>query len=247
MRFRCTPLVLSALLALGLGFAQGERVEISSGEQAFPAYLAVPEGDGENPAIVLLHSIMGRQPGYETVSDDLAEEGFVVLALEWQTFEDEPPLETLDALLRDSLEFLRARKDVLPDAIGLTGFCIGGYHTMYFLPTIPDFAAGVAWYGFPNRGEEGNRPTDPEIVEQLDAPMLIIHGTADEPSPIGDIYDYATVLDENEKYFELAVYQGEPHSFLVSGERLETPAADAAYEQMVAFFSRTLTGDATTP
>lgn len=231
------------VLSLGAAFAQGERVEVTSGDQVYPAYLALPEEGGPHPAVVLLHSIRGLQPGYETVSDDLAEDGFVVLALAWQTYAEEPPLETLDALLRDSLAFLRTRDDVLPDAIGLTGFCIGGYHTMYFLPTVQDFAAGVAWYGFPNRGEGEERPSDPAILGQLDAPLLIIHGTADEPSPIADIYTYATALDDADKYFELSVYQGEPHSFLVSGERLDTPAADAAYEQMVAFFSRTLAGE----
>lgn len=98
----------------------------------------------------------------------------------------------------------------------------------------------MAWYGFPYRGDEGNRPINEAIVLQLDAPLLIFHGTADEASPVADIYAYATVLDEADKFFELSVYQGEPHSFLVDGELQETFAANDAYDQMVAFFSRTL-------
>lgn len=232
---------LLVVLLSGLGAAQSaERVEVTSQDQNYPAYLTVPEGAGQKPAVVLLHSIRGQQPGYEEVADKLAADGFVVLALEWQTYEEEPPVEVMDALLRDSLAFLGERSDVDPERIGLTGFCIGGYFTMYYLPTISEFAAGVAWYGFPNRGDEGERPIDAAVVSQLEAPLLIFHGTADEASPVADIYEYATVLDEADKFFELSVYQGEPHSFLVDGEFQETFAANDAYDQMVAFFSRTL-------
>lgn len=232
---------LLVVLLSGLGAAQSaERVEVTSQDQNYPAYLTVPEGAGQKPAVVLLHSIRGQQPGYEEVADKLAADGFVVLALEWQTYEEEPPVDVMDTLLRDSLAFLGERDDVDPERIGLTGFCIGGYYTMYYLPTISEFAAGVAWYGFPKRGDEGNQPINEAIVSQLDAPMLIFHGTADEASPIADIYEYATVLDEAGKFFELSVYQGEPHSFLVDGELQETFAANDAYDQMVAFFSRTL-------
>lgn len=134
---------LLVVLLSGLGLAQSaERVEVTSQEQSYPAYLTVPAGDGQKPAIVLLHSIRGQQPGYETVADELAADGFVVLALEWQTYEEEPPLDVLDTLLRDSLAFLGERGDVDPERIGLTGFCIGGYYTMYYLPTISEFAAG---------------------------------------------------------------------------------------------------------
>ena len=171
---------LVALLLSGFGVAQSaERVEVMSQDQTYPAYLTVPEGDGQKPAVVLLHSIRGQQPGYETVANQLAADGFVVLALEWQTYETEPPLDVMDALLRDSLAYLGGRGDVDPERVGLTGFCIGGYYTMYYLPTISEFAAGVAWYGFPKRGEEGRRPIDEAIVSQLEAPLLIFHGTAD--------------------------------------------------------------------
>ncbi len=234
-------LYLLFVLLTGAVFAQSaERVEVVSQDQRYPAYLTVPAGEGQKPAVVLLHSIRGQQPGYETVADQLAADGFVVLALEWQTYETEPPLDVMDALLRDSLAYLGGRGDVDPGRVGLTGFCIGGYYTMYYLPTIQEFAAGVAWYGFPNRGEPGQRPSDEAIVSQLEAPLLIVHGTADEPSPVADIYEYATVLDAAGKFFELSVYQGEPHSFLVDGELQDTFAADDAYEQMVAFFRRTL-------
>jgi carboxymethylenebutenolidase len=71
--------------------------------------------------------------------------------------------------------------------------------------------------------------------------MLIIHGTADRASPIADIYRYATELDGAGKYFELKVYQGEPHGFMIqNGTLSQSFVAKDAYTEMVRFFDRTL-------
>jgi carboxymethylenebutenolidase len=216
------------------------EVEIISSGQAYRSYLAVPEGNGPFPAIVLLHSFRGFEEGYQTMSDQLATEGFVVLAPGWQTFGQEVDDATVQQLLVDSVAFLQERGNVDMARIGLTGFCAGGRYTMLFLPQIKEFTVGVAWYGFPARGE----PSPVDVIGELDAPMLIIHGTEDEPSPIADIYAYATDLQAADKYFELKVYAGEPHGFMLENSQLRTDdvAADA-YNEMVDFFTRKLTVD----
>jgi carboxymethylenebutenolidase len=71
--------------------------------------------------------------------------------------------------------------------------------------------------------------------------MLIIHGTRDQPSNISDIYRYATELDKADKYFEMKVYQGEPHGFMIrDGQLSQNFSAKDAYWQMASFFNRTL-------
>ena len=160
-----------------------------------------------------------------------------MLAVGWQTFEQSPPDATVQQLLLDSVAFLSARDDVDPERLGLTGFCAGGRYTMLFLPQIDAFGAGVAWYGFPFQGE-----TQPAgVIDQLDAPMLMIHGTADSPSPIAEIYDYATSLTDAGKYFELKVYFGEPHGFMLADSQLrQDEVAQDAFNEMVSFFQRKL-------
>jgi len=92
----------------------------------------------------------------------------------------------------------------------------------------------------------GGTETQPGIpanmTDQLDAPMLIIHGTRDQYSNITDIYRYASELDAADKYFELKVYQGELHGFMLTedGELSESFVAQDAYEEMITFFDRTL-------
>ncbi len=112
---------------------------------------------------------------------------------------------------------------------------------MLFLPQIADFRSGVAWYGFPYSGGNANQSKPADMIGQLNAPMLIIHGTFDRGSPIADIYRYATELNASGKYFELKVYYGQPHGFMIeNGELSRSLVAQDAYREMVAFFDRTL-------
>ncbi|MCC6614773.1 MAG: dienelactone hydrolase family protein [Anaerolineae bacterium] len=212
-------------------------VDIMSGGQAYTSYLAAPTEGGPHPAIILIHSFNGLEEGYRAMTDRLAAEGFVTLSLGWQTFERSPSDDTVSQLIQDGIAFLSARDDVDPSRLGLTGFCAGGRYTMLFLPQIQAFSAGVAWYGFPYRGD--TLPAD--LIGELTAPMLIIHGTADQPSPIADIYRYTTALADANASFELKVYQGEPHGFMLQDGQLRTDeVAEDAFDQMVSYFRRKL-------
>ncbi len=229
--------VLSLVLLLTMSFAQNvENIMVESGGQSYPAYLASPEAEGSYPGIVLLHSFRGLQDGYKTFTQEFAAQGYVVLSVEWQTFEQQPADDVVEQLSRDSISVLEARADV-NDKLGLTGFCAGGRHTMLFLPQIKEFDAGFAWYGFPKNGE----PAAIDLVADLDSPLYIVHGSADRPSPIADIYEYAQALDAANKYYELKVYQGEPHGFMVNGAEVNrNDAATDAFGEMISFFDRSL-------
>jgi carboxymethylenebutenolidase len=217
--------------------AEGEDVEIVSDGQAYESFLAAPTEEGSYPAVVLIHSFNGLEEGYRDMTVQFAQHGFVVLAVGWQTFERSPSDAVVEQLLRDSIDYLSARDDVDAERIGLTGFCAGGRYTMRFLPIFEEFGAGVAWYGFPYSGDTA--PAD--LIDDLSAPMLVIHGTDDQASPIADIFRYATELADADKSFELKVYEGEPHGFMISGGELRTDevAADA-FNEMIRYFERKL-------
>ena len=223
------------------GAVVSSNVDIQSGNRTYPAYLAVPEGEGPWPGVVLLHSFGGLHAGYRNLTDKLASEGYVVITPEWLIFE-RPSDAVMETIVRDSVRFLEDRDDVNEDLLGLTGFCAGGRYTMLFLPQIEEFDSGVAWYGFPYRESTANETAPAGYIDELDDPMLIIHGTADQSSNVTDIYRYATDLDRAGKYFEMKIYQGEPHEFLMTEEDeiSESFPAQDAYWQMVTFFNRTL-------
>jgi carboxymethylenebutenolidase len=67
--------------------------------------------------------------------------------------------------------------------------------------------------------------------------MLMIHGSRDQASPIGTIYNYSTQLDAAGKYFELKEYQGKPHGFMVvNGSLVRDDVTESAYNEMIRFF-----------
>jgi len=215
-------------------------IEIHSGNKTYPAYLSSPSTEGKWPAVIMIHSFNGLEPGYKSLADKFASEGFVVIAPEWQTYNKSPRDEIVGQLIKDADSYLKTRNDVDPNLMGLTGFCAGGRYTMLFLPRM-NFKSGVAFYGFPYSEGFNNQSKPIDFINQLKVPMLMIHGTNDQASHISDIYRYATDLNASDKYFELKVYQGEPHGFMIENGQLSQsfPAKDA-YWQMVTFFNRTL-------
>jgi carboxymethylenebutenolidase len=243
---RKTRVLLAAFLAaLAVSaFAEntGQSVTLSSGGKAYASYLSAPAGPGRKPGIVLIHSFNGLEQGYKDLVDKFSADGFVVFAVGWQTFEKAPSDAVVEQIVRDAVGVLKARSDVDGAKLGLTGFCAGGRYTMLLLPTVSDFAAGVAWYGFPNAGGSPAQPVKPiDEIAQLRHPLLMIHGSADQASPIAGIFQYASALQGAGKYFELKVYQGLPHGFMVqNGQLWKTDKADDAYQQMVSFFKRML-------
>jgi carboxymethylenebutenolidase len=219
------------------------KINISSENRTYPAYIAAPAAEGNYPAVVLIHSFKGFESGYAKMVDRMAADGYVVIAPFWQTYSNSPADAEVEALVRKSVAYLDKREDVDSRRLGLTGFCAGGRYTMLFLPQVKEFKTGVAWYGFPYTGGSEIQPVKPaSLINQLDVPMLMIHGSRDQASNISNIYRYAGELDAANKYFELKVYQGEPHGFMIteSGELSESFVAKNAYKEMIGFFDRTL-------
>jgi carboxymethylenebutenolidase len=225
--------------------SEGQDLEIQSGGKAYKSYLAAPAATTpatRRPAVILLHSFRGLEPGYRELVDEMAAAGYVTLALGWQTFEPEPTDATVKTLVEDGLKALALRPDVNANAVGLTGFCAGGRYTMLLLPQIKAFKSGVAWYGFPDQGGTALKPQTPSaLIGDLTTPMLIIHGTKDQASPVATIYSYAQKLDTANKSFKLSVYQGEPHGFLLAeGNIANTQASRDARRDMLNYFGETL-------
>lgn len=222
---------------------KSESVKILSSENDYPAYVAAPKTAVPLPAIVLIHSFKGLESGYKAMINKLAAEGFVIVAPEWQTFNQKPADNIIKQLVSDSIAYLRTRRDVNFEKLGLTGFCAGGRFTMLLTPQMNELKSAVAFYGFPYGKGFSNQFAPAEFMRLLKVPMLIIHGTRDQASNIQDIYKYAMELDKQGKYFEMKIYQGQPHGFMIdnSGKLSQNFPAQDAYWQMVTFFKRTLT------
>jgi dienelactone hydrolase len=122
----------------------------------------------------------------------------------------------------------------------LSGYCKGGTYTFLGLPRA-DYAAGIIWHGSVRYSEPDEaHPEHPgDAALRASVPMLIVHGAADEPSPIPMVYDLVQKLEYLGKTVELKVYSGTNHGFtLASNARYHPEHADDAFREGVLFIRR---------
>jgi dipeptidyl aminopeptidase/acylaminoacyl peptidase len=152
--------------------------------------------------------------------------------------------------------YLRSRKDVDPDRIGLWGGSYGGYLTALGLARASSlFRAGVDIHGVhdwngvirnfvpgydPARNAERARlafeSSPMAFVEQWRSPVLLIHGDDDRNVPFSETVDLVAALRRQGVPFQTLVFPDEIHDLLVHADWRRAYAAAAA------FFDRHLKG-----
>jgi carboxymethylenebutenolidase len=202
----------------------GKTVKIRSSDGGeFDCYVAVPNGEGPVPAIVLASAIHGVDADIRTIADEFAANGYVAAApdLFWRSIpgplprEDEraakrsqPRLERIktgERDLADTLAFLRT----LPQFNGkaaVMGFCYGGPYSIIG-PKRLGFAAGISCHGTQLQ----------DFIQELDSvrePVCIIWGDRDHvaPAPVLDAY---RAVPPRMKNVELHIFPGIQHGFMM--------------------------------
>ena len=141
----------------------GTMVEFSANGTMAGGYLAIPDG-GHGPGVVVLQEWWGLVPQIKGVCDRLASEGFVALAPDLyhgemaehtemdragELMTSLPP----DRAARDmsaAVDYLLSLDTTTGDAVGVTGFCMGGMLTLLIAAQEGDrVAAAAPFYGAP--------------------------------------------------------------------------------------------------
>ncbi len=160
----------------------------------------------------------------------------------------------LEAILA-GVEYLKTLGYVDTDHIGLWGWSGGGFHTLHALLHRPGiWAAGVAgapvtdWYLYdsiwteryldhPESNKEGYRLSSPlTFARQLEDPLLLVHGTADDNVHPQNSIAFSHPLVEAGIPFEQAFYPRQKHGF-------QAPAFKHFLERIAEFFDRHLMAD----
>jgi carboxymethylenebutenolidase len=233
--------------------ARSERIEIRTHDGTMPAFLALPDGAGPHPAVVVLMEAFGLVPHIEDVSLRLAGEGYVAVAPDVYYrelpdnkvgYDELPKAIGLMQKVNDAkfvadmgavLDALHGRRDVDSKRIGVTGFCMGGRLSFLLAREIPGAVKAVApFYG-------GGIAGLLDRADRIQAPLYLFFGENDAFIPIDQVRQIERALTGVKKDFKVKVYPGAVHGFFCEKrDSYHKKSADDAWAELKAFFEKYL-------
>jgi carboxymethylenebutenolidase len=200
------------------------------------AYLARPALPGRFPALVQVHENLGVTPHRQDVAGRLAKQGYVSLTPNlFSRVGGRPPQDYADAedrrrkaflaapdeqAVRDILatqHYLASRPDVLPDRIGIIGFCLGGSLALIAASESACFKAFVDFYGALTKPaaytEDWTAVSYLPLVPGLSCPIQVHVGTEDEVISESEVAAFEELLERHGRQYELYRYQSAKHAF----------------------------------
>jgi carboxymethylenebutenolidase len=216
-----------------------EYINLQHGGRTVQAFVVYPEVKTKAPVIVLIHEIFGLSDWAKEMADELAAQGFIVVAPDLLTgfgpnngaSDSFPSMDAttkavsgLDpAVVTADLDAAADYAKKIPAAngkIAVAGFCWGGSKSFLFATHRKDLSAAFVFYG-----------TGPSDVTTITAPVYgfyagndarvdaTVPATTDAMKAAGRKYDPVT-------------YDGAGHGFMRAGEAPDaSPANKAAREQ----------------
>ena len=210
-------------------------------------YLALPDGPGPHPAVLLIHEWWGLNEGMIPLADALAEKGYVVLAADayrgktttqvptalWWTLTKSD--EEISSDVEGALEFLLAHDAVDPDRIASMGFCFGGGQSLQLgMRRSQSVALTLIYYG--------SLVTEPALLTPLQEGrgVLGVFGEDDRSIPVDGVLEFESALNSLGVPNEVTVYPGVGHAFLNESNFEQPGTAGDAWQQALAFLEANL-------
>lgn len=195
--------------------------------RSYTATLYAPVKAPSAPAVLVLHTfygfVFGRAETFDhAYAQALAREGFVALVPDYAhaALKERPNQPAVVRDLSTMVAWLSARPEVGSTAIGVVGFSIGAAHGTRLAAINPSVKAVVGYYGLYNfrlRDDFKDRPVLPpsavDSAGDISAPVLLLHGTADDETRIDQAISMKAALENAGKKVELVTYQGAYHRF----------------------------------
>ena len=215
---------------------RGETVTYDPGDSTARGYLAVPDGEGPFPSLVLIHEWNGLVDRVRQVADAFADEGYVALAADLYHGETGSSQSENMALMRRAredpdaiisnldaaVEFLRARSDV-SGKVAAMGWCFGGGVALSFALGGVNHEGTAIFYG--------RLVDDPERLRSITHEVYGTFAEQDGGIPPSDVERFAGALRTAGVDNDIHIYDGVGHGFWLYVERdpdnALAPAADA--------------------
>lgn len=234
-------------------------VDLKAPDRKIPAYLARPATGEKHPAVVVVSEIFGLHEYIRDTCRRLAKQGYVALAPDYfvragdpSKLTDFPAIMKIVATATDqqvagdtaaAVAFLNAQPFADGGRLAVTGFCWGGNVVWETCARLPNFKAGVAWYGrlsgSMSAGDATNQ-TPIELAPELKAPVLGLYAEKDNGIPLADVEKMREALKAAGKAdSEIVVYPGAQHGFHADYRpSYDKASAEDGWAKMLAFFKR---------
>jgi carboxymethylenebutenolidase len=233
--------------------ANTNTISYPSGTEKVSAYLALPDGSGRKPAVIVIQEWWGLNDFIRGKADDFARKGHVALAVDLyrgKTTTDPDTAHQLmrglpeDRAIRDltaAFDYLRSRDDVEWTRIGSVGWCMGGGYSLALALAQPKLAGAVIYYG--------RLVTDDDRIRSLAVPLLGNFGGLDKGIPPESVREFERKAKAAGKSVDFKVYPNAGHGFASSKDPAVFRAEDAtdANARTDAFFGRVLKGESRKP
>ena len=230
------------------GALQGADLPYYSGHATTVGYLAVPEGEGPFPALIIIHQWNGLVDRVREVADDFAAEGYVTLAADLYSGrvgtnadenmalvqETQASMGDVIANLNAATAYLKSRPDV-SGRVGAMGWCFGGGIALSFGLDGVNHDATAIFYGA--------LVNDPDVLEGVGHEVYGTFARLDTgPSP-DQVTAFEGALRTAGIENDLHIYDDVGHGFWLSidadPDARTGPGLDA-WVRLKAYLDRTL-------
>lgn len=218
-----------------------EWVKVKNGTREVSSFVVYPEVKNKATAVVVIHEIFGMSDWVQSLTDQLAEAGYIAIAPDLlsgmgpngggtssldrtgvgQAIRDLPP----DQITAD-LNAVADYVSKLPAANGkvvVTGYCWGGGQSFRFATNRPSLKAAFVFYGPP---PAVNNEPDKAALTKITAPVYGFYAGND--ARINATLPATTqAMTELKKTFDPVTYEGSGHGFMRAGDAPEPPAPTA--------------------
>ena len=216
-------------------------------ETAENSYLALPEGAGPHPGVVVVHEAFGLNDNIRDICRRFAAEGYAALGVDLLQGRNRAVCMArmfsgaltgnLDhygvPALKAALGQLAASPEVGAEQIGAAGFCLGGSIIMTWACTDERLTAIAPFYGMAPR---------PRTAIRRMCPVVGSWPARDFTTRAAGVLE--TGLTAAGVPHDLKVYPGTRHSFFNDRMRVHDPQAAAdSWQRLLAFFAEHVRGD----
>ncbi len=206
-------------------------------------YFARPEAAGNYLGVVMIHENRGLRPEIKSMADQLAKEGYMVLAVDLykgQVVENQEEARALSSNfdqktgienMKSAVAFLRHQGAI---RVASLGWCFGGRQSVALAISGEKLDATVVYYG-------SNMASTKKELEPIKWPVLGIFGDKDQAVPVTKVKEFETSLNELGIENEIYIYPGVGHAFAnPSGMNYAAKETKDAWTKTVAFLDKYL-------